>query len=253
MKESLLVLLMVLAGTASAISLEDRIQIKTPTVQEETEYVWRTIIDIQFFTTHNYEITLPEGQLIDELKKKSKRNELTDRDFERLQQYMKSEVYKPSDYERGFQRIKTNEGLINKLINKLHRIKKEWTFKTFKKYEVKLTLYGPGGSYDPETGSILIYTTKAGAFKQYDNPANTIIHEIMHIGTEASIMNKYDVPHPLKERIVDQLVLINFGKYLPEYRLQGFGDSRIDPYLRNKEDIRKLDEVIAQFQEDHRQ
>ncbi|MCG8330999.1 MAG: hypothetical protein MI974_25120 [Chitinophagales bacterium] len=241
-------IMLVLIIQSFLLPVEDRIQVTVPTVEEETEYVWRTIADINFFEEHNYEISLPQGDLIEELKQKAKLNQLTDEDYQQLEQYMRSTIYQKTDYEKGYRKIESNKALLNKMINEIGAVRKDWHYKEFKQYEVKLTLYGPGGSYDPETGSILIYTTKEGAFKQYDNPSNTIIHEIVHIGTEASIMNKYNIPHPLKERIIDNIVLINFKEDLPEYRLQTFGDSRIDAYLKNKRSIKRLDKIVERFQ-----
>lgn len=235
----------------SLATQEDRIQINIPGVEEETNYVWRTIIDTKFFEEHNYEVSLPPGDLIETLKTKSKSNQLSDEDFERLKVYMQSTIYKREDYEKGYQKIESQRALLNKMVNKIKGIKKNWHFKEFDQYQVNLTLYGPGGSYDPEDGSILIYTTPEGQFKQYENPANTIIHEIIHIGTEDSIMNKYQVSHPLKERIIDQFVLIAFGKYLPTYRLQSFGDARIDPYLKKKRDLKNLDQKVLEFMDKH--
>lgn len=229
------------------------IEVKIPTLEEETEYVWRTISDIPFFEEHNYQISLPEGKIISQLKEKARQNKLEDIHYDWLKAHMKTNVYKSSDYEKGYNEIKKNEALINKMIREFSELEKEWSFKKFDKYEVKLTLYGPGGSYDPETGSLLIFTTKEGDFKQYKNPANTIIHEVIHIGIEESIVNKYQVSHSLKERIVDKLVLICFSQYLPEYQQQSIGDSRINPYLKNKRGIQSLDKIVEGFQKKHKQ
>ena len=245
----ILILIAIIQGLLTPT--QNRIEIVIPTAEEETEYVWRTISDINFFEEHNYQISLPEGELIESLKEKAKSGRLEDSDYSLLESYMKTSVYHKSDYEIGYNKIASNKELINKMINAFDRIKKDWTYKKFEKYEIRLTLYGPGGSYDPQRGSILIYTTKEGQFKQYDNPSNTIIHEVIHIGTEESIMNKFQVSHPLKERIIDRLVKINFSKYLPDYRLQSFGDARIDPYLKNKRDIKRLDKIVDQFQREH--
>ena len=46
---------------------------------------------------------------------------------------------------------------------------------------INLTLYGPGGSYNPQEGSIILMITKEGTFKQSLDPAETIVHEIVHI------------------------------------------------------------------------
>ena len=233
------------------IPSDDRIEIIIPTVEEETAYVWRTIMDISFFEEHNYQISLPKGAFIEALKEKAKQNKLTDSEYESLLNFMKEHVYQRSDYKQGFDKISANKSLINTMIKDFEKLEKNWEYNAFEKYSIKLTLYGPGGSYDPEAGSILIYTTKDGKFKQYEEPSNTIIHEIIHIGTENSIMVKHQVSHPLKERIIDKVVMIMFSEYLPDYHLQGFGDSRIDPYLKNKEDIQNLSQKVAEFQMIH--
>ena len=227
---------------------ESRVQVHIPTAEEEAEYVWRTIRDISFFEEHNYQVSLPKGEFIESLKQKSSQNQLSDADYESLKVFMKTSVYRPEDYEKGYQTIVEKKPLIERMVREISRLKKHWAFRSFDQYQVHLTLYGPGGSYDPEYGTILIYTTPEGGFKQYDNPANTIIHEIVHIGTEEAIMNTHQVPHTLKERIIDKMVLIYFEKYLPDYRLQEFGDARIDPFLLTKRDIKRLPEVLVEFQ-----
>jgi len=60
-------------------------------------------------------------------------------------------------------------------------------------------------------------------------------------------MSHYIVSHSLKERIVDKIVLLNFETYLPHYCLQRFGDPRFDSFLKDKEDIMKLDKIVENF------
>lgn len=133
------------------------------------------------------------------------------------------------------------------MIEELSKNNWDWGFKEFKTYQINLTLYGPGGSYNPDEGSILIYTNPSGNFKNYQNPANTIIHEIVHIGIESSIISKYDIPHALKERIVDKIVFLNFNEKLPHYKIQEMGDNSIDSYLQAKEDIQYLEEYVEEI------
>jgi hypothetical protein len=64
-------------------------------------------------------------------------------------------------------------------------------------------------------------------------------------------MSKYNVSHPLKERIIDNLVMINFKQYLPDYKIQSFGDARIDAFLTKEEDIKQLSAIIEHFQLKH--
>lgn len=233
--------------SSTVTTTQANLQIDIPTVEEETSYVWRTIIDTKFFEENGYQVSLPSGPLIEKLKEKAKRNQLSDQDEQDLKDFMKNTVYDQQDYKMGLNKILEQKNLLEKMVGQLKAIKTEWPMTTFDQYRVILTLYGPGGSYNPDNGSIILYTNKEGGFKNYKNPANTIIHEIVHISTEAPIMQKYQVYHSLKERIIDNLVLLLFAKNLPDYRMQPFGDERIDDYLTRKKDFKQLRRVIEAF------
>ena len=190
---------------------QNRIVLNIPSAKTESEYIWRTIQDIKFFEEHNYQVRLPAGDLIEQLKEKSKSAKLNNTDYERLEIFIRDSIYHKAEYQKGYDKIQSELALINKMVNEIDASNFKWDFKAFESYQVNLTLYGPGGSYDPDEGSILIFTIPNGGFKNYKNPANTIIHEVVHIGIEASIISKYNVPHALKERIVDIFVALNFG------------------------------------------
>ncbi len=240
---SSLLYLIFLLTSCQSIS-QNRINITIPTAESEAAYIWRTIQDIRFFEANNYQVNLPEGVLIEALKQKAKSGELADDDYEQLETFVRDSIYNKADYQRGYEKIKKELPLINKMIEQLAKSDFNWQFKDFAVYQINLTLYGPGGSYDPDEGSILIFTTEEGRFKNYDNPANTIIHEVVHIGIEASIIGTYDVPHALKERIVDIFVFLNFGQYLPDYRIQDMGETRTDQYLKTIADLKDLHRVV---------
>ena len=230
---------------------QNRIQINIPSAQQEAEYIYRTIQDIQFFETHNYQVSLPAGSLIKELKEKAKAGNLEPSDYERLETFVVDSVYQKADYQKGYDKIEQDLTLVNRMIGEIDPSKFDWSFKEFERYAVNLTLYGPGGSFDPTAGSILIFTTPGGQFKGYDKPTATLIHEIVHIGIDESIISKYNVPHPLKERIVDTFVELHFGKYLPEYRIQNMGDTRTDPFLKTTADFKTLDQIVQRIMEEN--
>ena len=223
------------------------LSIQIPTAEQETAYIWRTLGDIAFFEEHNYQLSLPQGPLMESLKEKAKAKTLTDEDYAALQHFVTSGVYHREDYQAGYEKIVAQKALVNKMVRRLHKHKRNWNFKRFDRYQIVLTLYGSGGNYNPDDGSIIIFTNPNGDFKQYDNPANTLIHEIIHMGIEESIIQRYQVSHPLKERIVDQLVLLHFRALLPNYRLQEMGEDRIDPYLNKKKDSRDLAKIVEEI------
>ncbi|WNJ19044.1 hypothetical protein [Pontibacter sp. G13] len=223
---------------------QDRINLQIPTAESEVAYIWQTIRDISFFEEHGYQVSLPAGELVEELKEKARAGRLSDSDFERLEGFFKDNVYQPEDYRAGYEKIKAELPRLNDMLQTLAACEYVWGFQLFEQYEVRLTLYGPGGSYDPDAGSIIIYTTPDGRFKSYDNPINTLIHEMVHIGIENSIIRKYKVPHTLKERIVDTIVLLHFGSELPDYRAQEMGESRTDERLTSLAELQHLDQIV---------
>lgn len=232
----------------SSLFAQDRIQINIPTAQAEAAYVWRNIQDIAFFEEHGYDLSLPKGALIDSLITKVKANQLSENDFPALQRFMESQVYNRETYLAAYAKIENRKPLINEMIRELETIEKDWDFKSFDVYQVNLTLYGPGGSYNPDDGSILIYTTANGGFKNYVDPANTIIHEVIHIGIENAIVSAFNIPHPTKERIVDHFVLLNFKDRLPDYRMQNMGNTEIDSLLKEKKDLKQLAELLKELE-----
>jgi hypothetical protein len=65
-------------------------------------------------------------------------------------------------------------------------------------YTVALTRYGVGGSYNSESGKIIVNIKAKGL----ENMFATTVHEIIHIAVEP-LIQKYKVEHWHKERLVD--------------------------------------------------
>jgi hypothetical protein len=66
------------------------------------------------------------------------------------------------------------------------------------------------------------------------NPIQTVVHEIVHLGIENSVVRKYKLNHWEKERLVDLVCQRKFGEIFPDYQLQEKGDSRIDSYITDE-------------------
>ncbi len=244
------------------------ISISIPTIEQEATSIWRTINDITFLSEQGYRINLPKNDLIDSLITKSKNGTFGNEDFpsiynllesevynlleSEVYNLLESEVYKQSNYTSALAKVQDQTPLINDIIQQIESSKQSWNwpFKMFGTYEVVFTLYGSGGSYDPDTGTVTLFTTTRGEFMNYKSPANTIIHEIIHMGIEESIVQKYDLSHGLKERIVDTIVFLLFGEQLPEYRVQNMGETEIDQHLKQKTDLKKLDSIIEDYLKD---
>ena len=77
-------------------------------------------------------------------------------------------------------------------------------------YTVALTKYGTGGSYNTKASRV---TVKLARANRQGGLAGTVVHEIVHM-TIQRLIEKYQVKHWYKERLVDLLV----EKYFPGLR-----------------------------------
>lgn len=233
------------------LAQDKNISIAVPTIEQEATFIWRTINDIEFLEGQGYKINLPENDSIQSLIEKSRNGEFGNDDFSGIYNLLETSIYTKSNYELALRKVRAQEELINQLVDQLYTSKEnwDWGFKTFENYNIIFTLYGTGGSYDPDLGTVTLFTTLEGDFMSYDEPANTIMHEIVHMGIEESIVQKYEVPHGLKERIVDKITYIMFSEFLPEYKVQNMGDTEIDDFLRLREDINELDSIVEKYKE----
>jgi len=223
-----------------------KFSITIPTVAQEATSIWRTINDIKFFEKNGYVVNLPKDELIEKLIDKSKKGTFNNNDYSAIYNLLESKVYNKTDYKLALKNVQLQEQLINNMIVELHSLQDScsWNFNMLDNYNVVFTLYGSGGSYDPQNGTVTLFTTKKGDFKNYKNPANTIIHEIVHIAIEESIVQKFELSHSLKELTVDTMVKLLFSNLLPEYKVQNMGNFNIDNYLKNTNDIKNLDKTI---------
>ncbi len=247
--KSLFVVFLLISFSCKSQRPLSRIEIVQPTIAQEATSIWRTINDVAFFEKQGYTIHLPKHPLIDSLLSKSKNGTFGNKDFPAIHALVEAEVFNQKNYKKAIQKVDDQLDLINGLVNEMDTKKEQWDWKfnMFETYRVVFTLYGTGGSYDPDTGSITLLTNSEGGFMNYEQPANTIIHEIVHMGVEYSIVQKYNLSHGLKERLVDRLVHLMFKEELPEYRIQNMGNVGIDEYLKKPEDIGSLNVIIPTF------
>ena len=103
-------------------------------------------------------------------------------------------------------------------------------------YEIKLTKYGVGGSYNLPNTIIVNFQGKFGI-----GVSKTIIHEIVHLSIQ-ELIEKYKVGHWEKERVVDLILL----KIVPEIaKMQNISidtklvDEAFERYYPNLEEVIK--------------
>lgn len=210
--------------------------VRAQTANEEFEYLWNILKNISFYQEHNYSLSLPDNKLI------NWNISVGDVDKNYYENIFIDRIYSSSFFEKGIENVQKKIPVVENILDDMKLFNRKWGFKLFTNYLILLTRYGPGGSYNQDSGTILMLTKEDGSFKR-GNLLDTIVHEIVHIGVEEIIVKKYSLSHKEKECLVDWIVLHCFSKYLPDYKVQKFKGENIFDMLRN-EALENLPEVI---------
>ena len=109
-------------------------------------------------------------------------------------------------------------------------------------YNIIFTKYGVGGSYNLPDQIIINVNNK-----QADEICRTIVHEIFHINIEP-LIEKYDIGHWEKERIVDLIFIkimpeVGFIQKIPQEINIGEVDQAFNSYFPN---LGKIIKTVAQ-------
>lgn len=127
----------------------------------------------------------------------------------------------------------------------LHR---QWDFQVFPLYEIRLSQYGPGGSYDFETdrskATAVVLAKRSGEINQSSH-ARIPIHEFTHCGIEGCIVDQFGLCHEEKERVVDLLIAHTLGSILPTYEILSQA-SDIDRFVTS-DTVSDLPKAISQY------
>ena len=96
-------------------------------------------------------------------------------------------------------------------------------------YTVQLTLYGMGGSYRTAKGIVILKVPSNGQFHR--PPLHSIIHEMVHIAIDGTLIDAKSAPHGVKEAVVDAIC---FRMRLPRYQPQRSADPRLARLLKGR-------------------
>lgn len=215
---------------------------RAQTQKEAFSYSIYIIDKLSWFKENGYNVALPEHKSFNELY--SSPEKVATINLKELEAIFVTEVYQKSDFDKGLRAIRLGESVVEESVKKLVELHKNWNFKLMPKYEVVLSLYGPGGSYDPSSGQIVVKTDRSIGFSCGKDAYHSVIHEIVHIGIEENIVEKYKLAHWEKERLVD-LICSKYLK-LPEYDMQKI-QNQIDQFVTYENIVKDLPLAIESF------
>ena len=238
-------------GTHVAVSHSDdnlpHFRASIPSCVQEATLVWNLLQNISFHDSNRYVLSMPQSEVTAVLLQKARENRLESNDRLLLKNHFDATIYNEADYRKGYQAITDVLAIANAKVTVFKKYHDQWGFFLPSQYDIRLTLYGPGGSYDPKTGTIIMMTTKEGSFKRGNNPLETLLHEAVHIGIENRIVKEHKLSHWTKERIVDQFMIRHFRDVCPGYRMQPNTDTGIDTIFEEEDAWDSLPDRVRRY------
>ena len=228
-----------------------------PNADEEAQQFLYVLEQYKWFQDSGYtHVTIPDHPVLNPLKAKVLRGEyLTSTEKTQVISSFKADLYNQEDYQQAITAVRNAAVTADRQVDGLRKYETAWGFFIPKSYKVQLTVYGPGGQYNPSTGLIILKVPENGQFDR--DPLSTILHETIHIGIEEKIIQKYMVIQSDKERLVDHFVKNHFSTLLPNYQLQGFYAPSIDKLfdVPNKIDVlenlpKKMEAILTGMMEE---
>lgn len=204
--------------------------------EEELKRVQFYLSRKSWYEEHGYSPVFPGNPLLQE--------QFTDEEMDDRLGLLKEE-YREDIYAKGVALLEASKQKIQAIFPTFKKMHDSWGFVLFPEYEIKVTRYGMGGSYDKDTGRIVMRVKDDGTFLR-NQPHHTPIHEMLHIGTEATIVRRFGLNQREKERMIDRMVVSLFSDIAPDYRVHNIGNKGIEPYI-TPETVMELPEAIESY------
>jgi hypothetical protein len=190
-----------------------------------------------FYKKNGYDVGLPADDVFQKLAAAGTRP--SEAESKELFTRFAAQDYREADYDAPLHALHGAETVIAKVIPTFTRFARRWGFRVSPRYDVILTLYGPGGSfdYDAERGYVHLFATTDAKFKtgrgldsRPESGVETIVHEMVHIGVKEVVTERFKLEHWEEERVVDRICLLALKDVLPGYRMQR-REHAMDPFI----------------------
>ncbi|MEM1096455.1 MAG: hypothetical protein AAGJ10_17790 [Bacteroidota bacterium] len=193
--------------------------VQAPQPREAFSYLERTLADMDFFRENNYAVSLPNHPMFDG----------TGDDMGDVEVFV-GEVYDATAFENALMAMRGQRQQLETALTRINQWSRHKGFGRLDSVTVTLTLYGPGGSFNPDTGDIILWTDTEARFKG-GGGLHTTIHEMVHLAVEHKLAQPFNLQHWERERLVDLITQREFADLLPDYRLQNGDSAPMDRFV----------------------
>ncbi len=219
--------------------------VHTPNEQEAFNELLGALKESFWYKNNGYKVPFPSHPAFKALEEHPEKIETLD--WEKYFKTFVTEVYKPLNCAPIQKLLTDQESILLSALEKMQHLQQQWGFKIFPLYTIILGLYGPGGQYYSNCGNIVINVTAEGYPISQRPFCEIMIHEMVHIGIEDIIVQKFQLTHWEKEALVDVICSLYFNNLLPHYWIQPRGDKRIKEHVTYENIHSDLPSSIKQY------
>ena len=247
--------MMKLKPSADSITSIPQLVFRPQTENESFDYVMRIIENSAYWRECGYNVKLPEPAIFKKLYenpneiRKVNRDELKKIFITELQNKLKW----PLTAKPSMDAVKENRAraTINRVLERLLPLQKNWGFELKPKYEIVFAPYGAETSYNssPKTGTIRFLTQPI--INQPGWIEISAVHEILNIGILENIIQKHGLNQWQIKRIIDLIFKLYLNDIFPYYKPNPInekrGDRRIDKFVNKQTIVHNLPAAIERF------
>ena len=216
----------------------------------DTESAWQRIIRAheRYHTNlknykYSYEMFIPNDDRIREMFEQPK---LTEQQIQHYHDIFVNEIYKLSDLTHKDADINSAIQMFQNMIEtKIKPLLPAWNAKMPKILTIECE-YGRGAGYESGDNATIMFRMSNDNRKDYGIYL-LLMHEFVHILIEEQIIGKYNVPHDLKERIVDIIGQELFKKPVQPMFENSFANAYITPAVIRTD----LDSAVKKMMTDY--
>ena len=192
---------------------------------------------------YSYEMFIPNDDRIREMFEQPK---LTEQQIQHYHDIFVNEIYKLSDLTHKDVDINSAVQMFQNMIEtKIKPLLPAWNAKMPKILTIECE-YGRGAGYESGDNATILF--RMSGDKRNDYGIYLLLsHEFVHILIEEQIIQKYNVPQDLKERIVDIIGQELFNKPVQPMFMESFANSYITPNAIKTDLVGAVKKMMADY------
>lgn len=218
------------------------INIIIPSAEEEFNYIWSLLEQMQWFRENKYRIRIPdvkEFHIAAIYAPYSFRNG----EKEYLQKLFLTKIFSEEPYKTDYDSLNAKSEDLGRILTLFNTWEQLCGFESWPEYKIKLTQYGPGGGYFIKEKLIKVLVNKVGGkLTVYQ----TVVHEMVHIGIEHIFVETFKLSQKEKETLVDWICKNHLNDFMPDYPIQAPLNEELLALLEGKK-IEDIQEVLKSW------